>query len=295
MSGPREVWCGDRSYGGIRAIVFDKDGTIADSSNFLLALAQERAIAAESVVPGCQAAILAALGIVEGQVDLAGMMAVGSRADNQAAMARVLGEAIAPESLESPKDPSSTGSTGSAGSARPIGQDTGQSDHLAVAADLARQAFAIADQSLATKWGTSKARQTPPYADVAACWQRCQRAGVAIGIVSADVRANILEFLSYYRFLEQFPEQFPGGLAAIAGADDGPAKPDPWGLWQVCRVLGVEPAATLVVGDAVSDLRLARSGGAAGVIGLARADNHEALAALGFDVVIPSLAQLEFR
>ena len=52
------------------------------------------------------------------------------------------------------------------------------------------------------------------------------------------------------------------------GVDQGPSKPDPALFLQGCRTLGVEPSATLMVGDSAGDIKMGRLGGAAGCVGI---------------------------
>jgi len=53
-------------------------------------------------------------------------------------------------------------------------------------------------------------------------------------------------------------------VAAVIGGDSLPVrKPDPRGLWELCTLVGVVPAATLVVGDSLIDAATARAAGAA--------------------------------
>ena len=53
---------------------------------------------------------------------------------------------------------------------------------------------------------------------------------------------------------------------AVIGREDGPIKPDPFGVLQLCRSFGTEPAKTLVVGDYLYDLISAINAGAIGVL-----------------------------
>ncbi|HEY4227143.1 MAG TPA: HAD-IA family hydrolase [Candidatus Limnocylindrales bacterium] len=60
-----------------------------------------------------------------------------------------------------------------------------------------------------------------------------------------------------------------GDMAAIVCADDGiPNKPAPDPVLHLCRLLGVPPDRTAVVGDSPTDLRMARAAGAARTIGV---------------------------
>jgi phosphoglycolate phosphatase len=52
-------------------------------------------------------------------------------------------------------------------------------------------------------------------------------------------------------------------LEAIVGADDGvPVKPAPHMVWELCRATGVVPEQTLVVGDTLDDMHMAKAAGA---------------------------------
>ena len=50
------VQCGTTIFSDIQAIVFDKDGTLADSAHYLRLLAQRRSRLLDALVPGIEAA-----------------------------------------------------------------------------------------------------------------------------------------------------------------------------------------------------------------------------------------------
>jgi phosphoglycolate phosphatase-like HAD superfamily hydrolase len=84
-----------------------------------------------------------------------------------------------------------------------------------------------------------------------------------------------------------------GEMAALVCADDGILnKPAPDPVLHLCRLLGVPPERTAIVGDSPADLRMARAAGAARTIGVLTgvADRVE-LAPLA-DVVLGSIAEL---
>lgn len=58
---------------------------------------------------------------------------------------------------------------------------------------------------------------------------------------------------------------------AVVGREDGPVKPDSFGVLHLCRRFAVEPAQTLLVGDYLFDLLCARAAGAIPVL----LTNHE--------------------
>ena len=85
--------------------------------------------------------------------------------------------------------------------------------------------------------------------------------GIFIGVLTRNRRVNA-EAVARKHNLE-----FDG----IVDREDGPAKPDAFGVLQLCRQFGVSSGETLVVGDYLFDLLCAKSAGAVAVL-LA---NHE--------------------
>lgn len=52
----------------------------------------------------------------------------------------------------------------------------------------------------------------------------------------------------------------------VVGREDGPVKPDAFGVLEICRQFKVEPHQTLMVGDYLYDLQCARGAGAVAVL-----------------------------
>jgi len=77
---------------------------------------------------------------------------------------------------------------------------------------------------------------------------------------------------------------------AVVGREDGPVKPDSFGVLHLCRRFGVEPAQTLLVGDYLFDLLCARAAGAIPVL-LANHDRAEEFARHA-DFTVASLTEL---
>lgn len=155
------VRCGSVVFAGIRAIAFDKDGTLARSDAFLGALGRARADGLEAAVPGSGDRLLEALGVGNGRVDPAGRLAAGSRADNEAAAIACL---------------------------RAAGVADGET-----ARAIARQAFAEADARVAAG-PAEKAECTPPYPDALPCLRSLAQAGLALALVTADTPAAARAF-----------------------------------------------------------------------------------------------------
>ncbi len=107
--------------------------------------------------------------------------------------------------------------------------------------------------------------------------------GLKLGILSAATTAEVNAFVKYHQLNDY--------LQLEMGVDEGPGKPDPILFLQACKSLGVEPSATLMVGDSVGDMQMARNTKSAGCIGITwigKSDNVQ-----GADVVINQLDEIQ--
>ena len=216
------------------AIVFDKDGTLADSHAFLWQLGCLRIdlcvdllrLQDAELTPHRVQALRSSLGVGGPRLDPEGLMATATRLANQQAVVNWLLEADYPED--------------------------GLMDRVA-------ECFQRADHQL-----YPKAHHTPPFPGTAALLERLTKAGVPMGVLSSDRQANVGEFLTHYHMA--------GYVQAWRGTDVGePPKPDPSLFYQLCHHLGVDPRHTLVVGDSSVDFKLAKQAGAAGFISVSEA------------------------
>jgi len=80
--------------------------------------------------------------------------------------------------------------------------------------------------------------------------------GIHIGILTRNKRSNALAIAKKH------------GLKfdAIIDREDGPAKPDAFGVLRLCRRFGVKPGETMLVGDYLFDLLCAKAAGAIAVL-----------------------------
>ena len=83
-----------------------------------------------------------------------------------------------------------------------------------------------------------------------------QGSGIRIGILTRNRRGNALAVAQKH------------GLEfdAVVGREEGPAKPDTFGVLEICRQFGARPEETLLVGDYLFDLLCAKSAGALSVL-----------------------------
>ncbi len=86
------IHCRDVIFPNIQAIIFDKDGTLEDSQVFLRELGQKRSRLIDAQIPGTGEPLLMAFGIDGEKLNPTGLMAVGSRRENEIAAAAYIAE-----------------------------------------------------------------------------------------------------------------------------------------------------------------------------------------------------------
>lgn len=86
------IYCRNHTFSNIEAIIFDKDGTLEDSQVFLKELGRRRTRIIDAQVPGIGEPLLMAFGIDGDTLDPTGLMAVGSRHENEIAAAAYIAE-----------------------------------------------------------------------------------------------------------------------------------------------------------------------------------------------------------
>ncbi|MGF1537734.1 MAG: HAD family hydrolase [Elainellaceae cyanobacterium] len=163
------IRCGDRLFDNLSAVIFDKDGTLADPGDFLLNLARRRTRLVDARIPGVQEPLLMAMGVLDGAIDPAGLMAVGSYWETSIAAAAYVAE-------------------------------TGRGWRESL--KIVEASFAEADQA----WG-NKAPHTPMFEDALPCLQRLHGTGLKLGIASADTPENVAQFVEHYGLSKYFSAQ----------------------------------------------------------------------------------------
>ncbi|KAM3092256.1 HAD family hydrolase [Phormidesmis sp. 146-12] len=153
------VHCGSNVFSDVQAILFDKDGTLADSQQFLKVLAERRSHLINLQVPDVQSALLEAFGVRQGQLDPAGLMAVGTRLENEIAAAVCIAQ---------------------------TGLDWIDSK------TIAQSVFEEADRSL-----PRKASLTPLFEGALFLLKSLAALDLRLGILSADSDENVRDFADY--------------------------------------------------------------------------------------------------
>ena len=158
------ICCSGHTFEHIQAVLFDKDGTLANVESYLIALGQLRSQLIEAELPGLRPTLLSAFGLKGSAIDPAGLLAVGSRYENEIAAAACIAA-------------------------------TGQGWIAAIA--IAQKAFQQAASSLAPK-----VTQTPLLPGALSLLKQLKGAKVKLGIVSSDTHTEVAAFVEHYQLTE---------------------------------------------------------------------------------------------
>jgi phosphoglycolate phosphatase len=150
------IQCGNKVFENVQAVLFDKDGTLANSESFLKSLTQKRSRLVDARVPGVQEPLLLAFGLDGDRFNPSGLTAVGGRRDNEIAAAAYIAE-------------------------------TGKNWFEAL--EIARSAFNDADSYM-----PRKADHTPVLTGCTELLRSLTAAGIKLGILSADITPNVQDF-----------------------------------------------------------------------------------------------------
>jgi phosphoglycolate phosphatase len=216
----------------LRAVLFDKDGTISNSEPMLQALAAARlALCRQLAEPQLKdleqqdrlTDLLArAYGVSSAGVDPAGITAVASRHHNLIATATVLVQVG-------------------------LGWPEAQA--------LSERVFSITD-SLHGQLSEHRPQLTDGLSQLVTA---LAEAGVVCAVISNDHSEGICAFLEAHQIDQHFQGHWSAG--------HHPGKPDPGAVHGLCDTLGVEPSECALIGDANSDLRMAHAAGVPVVLG----------------------------
>lgn len=119
---------------------------------------------------------------------------------------------------------------------------------------LARSAFEEADKYIGTA-------PSPLFVGSLEVLKYLSEAGLKLGILSAASTERVRAFALRHQLQDYVQLQMGVDSAELS-------KPNPALFLQACQTLGVEPGATLMVGDSAGDIEMARNAGAAGCIGI---------------------------
>ena len=176
------IACQDLKFNDIAAIIFDKDGTLENSLVFWRELGIRRARLIDAQIPGVGEPLLMAFGIQDNTLDPKGLMAVGSRQENEIAAAAYIAE-------------------------------TGRS--WFEARKIAQEVFTEVSES---KYLTKTPESVPLFPEVRETLKSLAGTGLKLGILSADSTEEVTNFVTSHQ-LEDYIQLNMGVDDAITKPD----------------------------------------------------------------------------
>ena len=122
------------------------------------------------------------------------------------------------------------------------------------ALNLAERCFERVDQMLANDCPAS-----PLLTHAGHTLEQLQTGGLKLAMISNDTRLGIEGFIKHHGLSDRF--------SGCWSADDQPRKPNPDALHQLCQQLNLTPERCVLIGDAETDLAMARLAGIGSAIG----------------------------
>lgn len=117
---------------------------------------------------------------------------------------------------------------------------------------------------------------------------RLKRAGIKLGVATADSHAGIVNSLRHFDVLDAFD--------FLAGFDSGHGtKPEAGMVLAFCRATGIDPAAVVVVGDNRHDIEMGRNAGAGLCVGVLTGTSSRAELESIADFVLADISSLPQR
>ena len=239
------IACKNLVFDNIEAIIFDKDGTLEDSQAFWLKLAISRANSIDREIPGIWELLLQAFGIKNNLLEPEGLMAVGSRQENETVAAGCI-------------------------ASKGYGWFEAQK--------IASQAFIKADKAIAK---TEKLSNLFPNS--LETIEYLANSKLKLGILSADSTFGVQAFVAN--------NNLEDCIELCMGTDGNLKKPNPKLFLKACRALNVLPHNSLMVGDSVGDIEMAKTAGARATIGFCPGDRSSHLDIA--DIIISNISEIK--
>jgi phosphoglycolate phosphatase-like HAD superfamily hydrolase len=124
-----------------------------------------------------------------------------------------------------------------------------------------------------------------PFTDTRALFANLHSRGIKIAIATADDRAPTQAMIEAFDIDEY--------ITTMVCADDGiPSKPAPDMVLTICERMQLHPSTVMVIGDTISDLKMARSAGAGLAVGVLSGVSSSRDLAAHADLILESVDEL---
>ena len=167
------IACKGLKFHNIKAIIFDKDGTLENSLPFWREVGIQRARLVDARIPGVGEPLLMAFGIQDNVLDPTGLLAVGSRQENEIATAAYIAE-------------------------------TGRSWHESI--KIARESFSEVSES---KYLVKTPESAPLFPEVIEVFKQLEQTGLKLAILSADSTPEVKRFITNHQ-LQDYIDSYVG-------------------------------------------------------------------------------------
>ncbi len=228
----KAIVLGERKLDQIKGILFDKDGTLINSEQRLLATANLRINEAKiffesenkskKLISKLEKLLSKAYGVSSNSVSPNGSIAIASNKDNLLTTATVF-------------------------------CIFGKGWHESL--KIANYIFEAANKQL-IKSNTNLGDLLPGVKELL---NRCSNNSIKTGIISNDSRAGIQQFIHQNKIEDHFP--------FFWSAEDHPAKPNPDSVLGLCRLMNLKASECILIGDSDTDMSMAQESGIALALG----------------------------
>jgi len=124
-----------------------------------------------------------------------------------------------------------------------------------------------------------------PLANLPRLFGALRERGLKVAIATSDDRAPTMATLAHLGVAHLVD-------VVVAADDDVALKPAPDMVWAACRAVGVEPGQSVVVGDALAEMEMARAAGAGLAVGVTSGVSDGCLLAPHVDYLLAKVDEL---
>ncbi len=223
----QEILLNGNPIGNIKGILFDKDGTLVNSEDYLLFISKQRINESKkqlynngyspSEISKIESFLYKAYGIKNNILDPNGLVAIASSKENLLSTATIF-----------------------------CLKNSDWTNSIKLASDT----FSIASKKVALSY---KGKKNQLLSGVKKILEETLKRNIKIGIISNDTRCGIKQFIKDNKLENQ--------ISYFWSSEDFPPKPNPESVFNICRLMELDASECALIGDSNFDMQLARKSG----------------------------------